>query len=277
MGEIIFLALLGLVWILFATIQDLKFNEIANWLNFSLIIFALGYRFFFSLFSQNGFNFFFQGIFGLALFFVIGNLFYYGKLFAGGDAKLLIALGPILAIRESYLGNLETMLLFLLIFLLTGALYTLVSSVYHMSKNFNSFKKEFVKQSKKYREIHLMGLVFAVLLGALSVLMGYDVLIWISILMFISPWLYIYSKAVDESAMIKSLNPKDLREGDWIYEDIKIGNKKIKANWEGLSKKDIKLIQKKMKNKSKIKIRKGVPFAPVFLISYSIYFIWVLF
>lgn len=277
MGEIIFLALLGLVWILFATIQDLKFNEIANWLNFSLIIFALGYRFFFSLFSQNGFNFFFQGIFGLALFFVIGNLFYYGKLFAGGDAKLLIALGPILAIRESYLGNLETMLLFLLIFLLTGALYTLVSSVYHMSKNFNSFKKEFVKQSKKYREIHLMGLVFAVLLGALSVLIGYDVLIWISILMFISPWLYIYSKAVDESAMIKSLNPKDLREGDWIYEDIKIGNKKIKANWEGLSKKDIKLIQKKMKNKSKIKIRKGVPFAPVFLISYSIYFIWVLF
>ena len=31
---------------IFAVVQDLKKREIANWVNFSLIIFALGFRFF---------------------------------------------------------------------------------------------------------------------------------------------------------------------------------------------------------------------------------------
>ena len=57
---IVVLICLALVWILFATIQDLRSREVANWLNFSLIIFALGLRFFYGLFSnfnfKNGFN-----------------------------------------------------------------------------------------------------------------------------------------------------------------------------------------------------------------------------
>jgi len=66
MYEIAFLWILALIWIVFATVQDLKMREIANWLNFSLIIFALGFRFFYSLFSSGGFGFFYQGLLGLA-------------------------------------------------------------------------------------------------------------------------------------------------------------------------------------------------------------------
>jgi Flp pilus assembly protein protease CpaA len=60
MFEVIFLIVLAVVWIGAATICDLKSREVPNWINFSLIIFALGFRFFYSLFSQNaqGFSFF---------------------------------------------------------------------------------------------------------------------------------------------------------------------------------------------------------------------------
>ena len=52
-----------------------------------------------------------------------------------------------------------------------------------------------------------------------------------------------------------------------IYKDLKIGNKTIKAKWEGLRKEEIARIKKKYKA---ILVRQGIPFAPVFLISFLI-------
>jgi Flp pilus assembly protein protease CpaA len=76
MIEVIFLLSLAFIWIVFAVIQDLKSKEIANWLNFSLIIFALGFRFFYPFFNGNntlqGFSFFYQGLLGLGIFFISG-------------------------------------------------------------------------------------------------------------------------------------------------------------------------------------------------------------
>jgi len=106
----VFLIVLCLIWIAFAVIQDLRKREIANWLNFSLIIFAIVFRFFFSLFSEEGFGFFYQGLIGFAIFFVIGNMLYYGRVFAGGDAKLMIALGAIIPLSNNFPENLNIML-----------------------------------------------------------------------------------------------------------------------------------------------------------------------
>jgi Flp pilus assembly protein protease CpaA len=61
MYEVIFLWILALVYIVFAVVQDAKTKEIANWITFSLIIFALGFRFFYSLFQGDGFVFFYNG------------------------------------------------------------------------------------------------------------------------------------------------------------------------------------------------------------------------
>ena len=72
MEELIFLLILALIWIIFASIQDLKKREVANWISFSLIIFALGFRFFYSFYSED-FNFFYQGLIGLGIFFIIGK------------------------------------------------------------------------------------------------------------------------------------------------------------------------------------------------------------
>ena len=67
--------------------------------------------------------------------------------------------------------------------------------------------------------------------------------------------------------MIKNVKTSEVVEGDWLYKNLKIGKKVIKSNWDGLTKEQIKEIRKRYK---KIKIRQGIPFTPVFLISFLI-------
>ena len=65
MIEMWFLIAVGLIAVIFASIQDLKKREVTNWISFSLIVFALGFRFFYSLFSGESFqdlNFFYYGL-----------------------------------------------------------------------------------------------------------------------------------------------------------------------------------------------------------------------
>lgn len=272
MYELIFLIVLGLIWLVFASIQDLKKREVANWLNFSLIIFALGFRFFYSLFNQN-FNFLYQGLIGLGIFFVIGNLLYYGRLFAGGDAKLMISLGAILPFSESLFVNVKFFVLFLTLFLFIGGFYGIVSSFFISAKNFEKFRKEFIKQF----EINKTKIYIIMAFGLILMLFGFkqNVFLFSGAFVFLLPYLYVYAKSVDESCMIQQIKVQKLREGDWLYKDVKIGKKIIKADWTGLSKKDLSLIRSKSKA---IWIREGIPFVPVFLISFIIsllfYFFW---
>ncbi len=265
MNEFIFLLVLALVWIVFAVVQDLRSREVANWLNFSLIIFALGFRFFYSLFSQNSFAFFYQGLIGLGIFFILGNLLYYGRMFAGGDAKLMIALGAVLPFSEIFLINLKIFILFFLIFLFFGAFYGLAWSLFLGLRNFKNFKKEFSKRLKKNKKLIYLVMFFGLCLMAFG--FADNLLFFIGILIFILPYFYTYAKSVDEACMIKRIKTDKLTEGDWLYEDVKVGKKLIKEKWEGLSKEDIKLIKKKYKE---IKIRQGIPFTPVFLVSFLV-------
>lgn len=270
MYEIIFLYALAGIWILFATMQDFKRREVANWLSFSLIIFALGFRFFYSLFN-NDFSLFYQGLIGLAIFFIIGNVFYYSRLFAGGDAKLMISLGAVLPISNSFFSNLNIFIWFLLIFLICGAVYSVIWSLFLSLKNFKSFKKDFFIRMKKNRKINLLVMFF----GLIIMFFGffYNLLLILGISIFIMPYLYAYTKSVDETCMIKKINSRNLTEGDWLYKDLKLGNKKIKANWEGLTKEEIKLIQKRHKF---VLIRQGIPFVPVFFIGFLVFVLFIL-
>lgn len=272
MYEVIFLWALALVYIIFVVIQDIKTKEIANWITFSLIIFALGFRFFYSLFQGDGFVFFYNGLIGLAIFFGIGNLLYYGKVFAGGDAKLMISLGTILPYSPNIFSNLQSFFNFILIFLFVGFLYIFVSSTVFCITNFKSFKKEFLKQLKKNKKI----IIIAISISILLLLFGFmeKLSFILGILIFFTSYLYLYSKAIDESCMIKKIKISDLREGDWLYSNLKIGKKIINAKWEGVNKKDIREIKKKYKE---VKVRQGIAFSPVFLISFIAFILFIAF
>lgn len=228
MFEVIFLISLALVWITFAVIQDLKKREIANWLNFSLIIFALGFRFFYSFFGDVGFQFFYQGIIGLAIFVVLGNLLYYGRMFAGGDAKLFYALGVILPFSTSFIINLNIFILFFILFLFSGAAYGLITTNFLMIKNFKKFKKEFSKQFKSNKKFFILATflaLFFIIFGFSNSFMAY-----FGILIFVLPYFYLSAKAIDEVCMVKKISPKKLTEGDWLYRDVKVGNKILKKS-----------------------------------------------
>lgn len=262
--EIIFLSVLALIWIIFATIQDLREREVANWLNFSLIIFALGFRFFYSLFLGN-FNFFYQGLIGLGIFFILGNVFYYGRIFAGGDAKLMIALGAVLPFHYTLFDNVEIFAVFLFLFFFVGAFYGLFVSSFLALTNFKKFKKELKKQFKKRK--HFVLIFLAIGLGIFGFGFFEELFFVLGAFVFFIPYLYLYAKAIDKVCMIKNIEVSKLSEGDWLYNDVRAGKDLIKASWDGLSKEQIKKIKSKYK---KIKIRQGIPFVPVFLISFVI-------
>lgn len=272
MYGVIFLWALALAYIIFAVIQDFKTREIANWLTFSLIIFALGFRLFYSLFQNDGFVFFYEGLIGLGIFFVIGNLLYYGKVFAGGDAKLMIALGTIIPYFTTFSSNVQLFFNFMIVFLLTGFLYIFIASGVLCVRNFKPFKKQFVKELKKSKKLMIILLFFSLIFLALGFIE--NLFFIVGILVFFTSYLYIYSKAIDESCMIKRIKTGNLREGDWLYSNLKLGKKEVKAKWEGLTKKEIRNISKKYKE---VRIRQGIPFSPVFLIGIIIFILLNLF
>lgn len=267
MLEVIILLIVALIWIIFATIQDLKSREIANWVNFSLIIFALGFRFFYSLFSGTGedFSFFIQGLIGLGVFFILGNIFYYSRMFAGGDAKLMIALGTILPLYNNFSDNLKFFLIFFLIFLISGAVYGIISILYFSFRNIKRLRKELAEQFKKKKKLIFLGMLTGIAIMIFGLF--FNLFFAFGIMIFLIPYVYIYVTAVDEACMIKDVKTENLTEGDWLYKDVKIGKKYLRADWDGLEKKDIRELRKRY---SKVKIKQGIPFSPVFLISYII-------
>jgi Flp pilus assembly protein protease CpaA len=264
MLEVIFLIILGFIWITFAVVQDLRKREIANWLNFSLVIFALVFRFFYCLFNNQEYGFFFQGVLGFGIFLIIGNLLYYGRVFAGGDAKLMIALGGVLPLSGNFLLNINSVLIFLLFFLVAGAFYGVALSTILAVKNRKRFVKEFSKEFRDKKNYFYISLIFGIILIMLAFFQGFFV--YLGILVFIAPYAYFSAKSIDEACMIKKIDTNSLTEGDWLYKDLKIGRRLIKAKWSGLSNEEIDFIRKKKKN---ILIRQGIPFSPVFLISYA--------
>lgn len=266
MYESAFLIILALIWLVIASIQDIKKREIPNWLSFSLIIFALGYRAFYSIFNSD-YLFFIYGLFGFGIFFVLAYVFYYARIFAGGDAKLLMALGIILPLASSFFSNLVILGFFIILLMLTGSIYGLLYSLILISLNKNRFVKEFKKQFLLRRSMVILAFIFSIL----SLVFGFfieDILFLLPLVIFIFPFVFIYAKSVEESCMVKQVSGNKVTVGDWLYEEIKVKGKKIKPYWEGLSEKEVEMLRKYRK---RIKIKQGIAFAPVFLISFILF------
>lgn len=269
MIEVEFLFGLAFIWLVFATISDIKSREIPNWLNFSLIVFALGFRFFYSLFYSGEFSLFYQGILGVIFFVVLGEIFYYSKMFAGGDEKLMWSLGAVLPIFPNFIQNLGVFFSFILLYLFVGALYGISVSGVIGIVHFKKFKRGFNNLFEEKKRFLLISLTFSVILLGLSFYI--NSLFYFAILLFVFPYFYLALKAIDDYCMVKKVSPSKLTPGDWLYKDVKIKGKLIKSSWEGLSPEEIKLL----KTKKEVLLRYGVQFAPVFLVSFLLLWIFL--
>lgn len=279
MFEIIFLVLLALVALLFASIHDLREKLVSNWLVLGLLVFALAFRFFFSLFKQN-FTFFFQGAIGFALFFVVAILFYYARLFGGGDVKLMMALGAILPFFSTFSENLKVLLFFVFALLLVGFVYSLLIVIINTFFHWKPFMKRFSFHFRKYRFLvfSLAGLgVLVVILSFFIAFPGFtfNPLSLFGILFIFFPFFAVYVTAVEHASFVYEMPPKKLVEGDSLYKDVVVQGKKIKASSLGLNTSEIHLLRK---HKKSVLVVTGVPFVPVFLITFVLWvvglFLW---
>jgi len=275
LAENYFLIALAFVWIIAAVAQDFRKREIANWWNFSLIAVALAYRFFLAVYLWN-FFYLVYGLIGFAVFFALANIFYYGRVFAGGDAKLLMGLGAVLPFSNLFFENLQIFLYFIILLMFAGSVYGLVYSIVLSAKHKKEFSKEFLKQFSKNKKIFKIFFVLAAVIFILTLLLGIFVheylFLYFALVAFAFPFLYSYAKAIEEACMIKEVSPKNLTIGDWLYEKVRVGRKIIKPNWEGLNERELAILKK---TKKKILVKEGIPFTPAFLIAFGV-LIWML-
>ena len=257
-----FLFWLFFIGIVVASLQDLKRREVDNWLNLLLLVSGFVFIFYKAIF-ENDVSIIFQAGFALVIMFTFMNLFYYGRVFAGGDAKLLVAMTTFF-IGVNFNLTLINIGIFLLFLMFSGSIYGLVYSFVLYIKDFRKVNEEM------FRRVNAFGIWYLVFGGGLILmLLGFFNFLFLifGILLFLFPLLYVFAKGLELISMIRIISGKELREGDWLVDDVKVGKKIIKADWDGLSLENIELL----KNKKKVKIKDGLPFVPAFLIAFMAY------
>jgi len=230
-----------------------------NWLNLFLLMFSFVFLFFKAYFEKDMSIVFIGGV-SLVIMIVIMNLFYYGRVFAGGDANLLVAMTAFF-VAGTFGGTMINIGFFLLLLLISGSVYGLVYSLVLYFGNIKKVNKEIGKVFKK--------MYWVVLVGAFLVLVGLVVpfLVTVGGMVVLFALLYVFAKGLEEVVMVKAVSGKDLIEGDWLAEDVKVKGKVIRADWDGLTSGSIKLLR----GKKKVLIKNGLPFVPAFLIAFLVY------
>lgn len=257
-GFLFWLFFIGLV---VAGLQDLKRREVDNWLNLFLLMASFSFVFFKAIFEKDA-TIVFQAGFALVVMFAFMNLFYYGRVFAGGDAKLLFAM-TVFFIGITFMATLINIGVFLLFLMIAGSVYGLIYSVVLYVKNFE-------KVNKKIREgFSVWWIRYSFLAGIVLFLFSYANLIFLFLAIFVLvfPVLYVFAKGLEDVVMIREISGKELREGDWLAEDVKVGRSVIKGDWDGLSSENIRLLR----GRKRVRIKEGLPFVPAFLIAFILY------
>ena len=264
----ILLSFIALIYLLVACFEDIKKREIHDWLSFSLIAIALAVRAIVSLSIKKPFYFLYS-LLALGIFYAVALLLYYAKAFGGGDAKFLIALSVVFATTPKFSLLQEPFLFtFVVNSIVLSFFYVLFFSFFLAVKNRKGFAVEFKKENRKgfllKVSLFFLGLLFIIL----SFIFSPSFLIF-SLVFFALPYLYFFVKAVENSCLIKKVKPSQLREGDWLVESVKIKGKIIRPSVHGLSEKEIGLLKKARKS---VRIKEGIPFIPVYLISVIVSF-----
>lgn len=260
-----FIFFAGLLGIIAATVQDLKTTEIPNWIGFALIASGISYRAFYSI--ENGsWNILLLGVAGVGVFTILSNIFYYGKMFAGGDAKLLIALGALIP-GEGWTEVAYYASFFIIVLFGAGALYTLSYSSMLAFREWGEFSNEIRKQTASNRIAYILGIILCIIFASVGLIIKSNAIFFASLLSLIIPFLYFYLKSVESACLIKWKSPENLIEGDWIVKSLRIGKREISPNVHGLSEEEIKLLIKRGK---KVLVKEGIVFTPAFLIAWVV-------
>ena len=254
MQEQLFLFGITLIAIVFATISDLKTFEIPDSISYFLIIFGISAQIILSVTNQS-----LQPINALLISLAIASaiaipLFLLGQ-WGGGDTKLLLGIAAMLPTFHT--TTLPFILTFTFNLFLLGGVYSLLIMAYLSIKHWTRIK-EISPISRKL-----------LLLTALTIPIPFILQnIFFTLIPIVAVGITITHLALilQKHFFIKKILPSKLTEGDWITNDLKVGNKIIyKVRKIGVLDKDIQKIQKHYKKS--IEIKTGIAFGPSFLFS----------
>jgi len=292
---------LALIALIIGSITDMRKREVPDWVNYSLIASGFGFNLLYSVINSD-FSFFVNGVAGFLLFLGFALVMYHSGQWGGGDSKLLMGLGALFGVNvvffkmvyfnimnlfkpmyPSIYVELPFAINLIVNVLIIGAVYGLLWSFILVLMNRKKFLKEAKKylEDKKIRKIQRYSLIGFVALLIFSFFIK-DILLKITImallvLVFLVFYLWIFIKSVENSCMLKYVEPMKLTEGDWIAKEVKVSGKYICGPKDlGIEKKQIKQLigfYKKGKIK-KVLIKEGIPFVPSFLIAFILTLIY---
>lgn len=266
MVQELILLIITIVWLLIASIVDVKTREIPDWISYSLISLVILARVISSI-QISSFQPILITLLGLAIGITLSLSLYHTKQWGGGDAKIFMALSSIFIIPPEYFTPLINMpfLAILLINIVTVAvvyssLYILFTIIKNKDKILNEMK------NYKLKKIKIISILLSIILIIASLKFSSNSLIIAAILILIFPYIIILTKITEKISMIKTIPISKLTEGDWLAENV-YHNKKliINKNHPEITLKDIEKLRKL--KISSVKIKYGIPFAPTFLIA----------
>ena len=270
---------LSFIALFVGTITDFKTREVPDWVNYGLVISGIGLNLLFSAIYSNP-SFIINSLIGLAIFFGIAYIMFYAGQWGGGDSKMLMGLGAMIGIDVGFKTQ-QFLLGFFINALFIGAVYGLLWSFFLVFKNKRKFLKEFNKILLKKEMANAKKFMLAILV-LLFIILFFIRIYYIKILILSSAflilttfYLWIFVRAIEKSAMYKSVEPASLTEGDWIVKDVYVNKKYICGPKDlGIEKKQIRQLMELYKRRKvgKILIKEGIPFVPSFFVAFIVTF-----
>jgi len=260
-----------------ASASDIRTREVPDWLSYAMIISGVGINLIRSL-VLNDPSYIAFSLLGLGVFVALGCGMYYLGQWGGGDSKVLMGVGALLGLEASMQApfiSINSMLIsFWLNMLVAGLAFGLVFSMVMALRNFKKFIKEFIAVLHNYKRIQTIIFAFSgclLILSAVSLdLFLQAMMLGIVIISLLSLYIWLFSKAVEQSCMLRLAKPSELTEGDWIVKDVTYKGRYLCGPKDlGVSKKQIaEMVKLETAGKLRqILVKDGIPFIPSFLIA----------
>lgn len=263
------LAVIAALALAAGSFTDIKKREAPDWVSYGLIFAALGIRLLYAIFNKQS-SIFLNGLFGFALFFIIAHALYSLKQWGGGDAKLFMGIGAVIGLNIMKLESFIPIGIFFLLLIFLGAVYVLIYSLFLAAMNKENFMNSLKENVKEYRVMAWFAGLFFVF-GILGLIFfSYDAAIFLFSGLFIAVFIgictFMLAKSVEEGCLFRKVKARQLTEGDWVAETIRIRGKTIiRKNNLGITKEQINALKS---YKKLILIKLGIPFVPAFFLAY---------
>ena len=272
---------LALIYLIIATISDIKTQEIPDSLNFSFVFIGIFVNTLRTILSGDN-SYLLYSLLTFGAFFIVGRLMYYSKQWGGGDAKLLAGMGALVPLYPALTKGLTGVKItnyfgldFFINLIVVGAIYTIIYAIYLSIKNRKKFVENFkgiylTKKTRKFEKVIWTLVILINITGFFMLKTNTErtLLLSISLLLLAFNYLLVFTKAVEKTTMYKTISTKKLREGDCITSRLKSSDKIIYTpSVHGVKKSQIEIIQEHFKE---VHIKEGISFAPTFLIAFLV-------